>query len=56
MLVCICSLNFFKKILFIYLKEHERERERDHEQGGGLEGKADSLLSREPYVGLDPGP
>ena len=41
--------DFFKKILFIC--EHERERE--HKHGAG-EGEADSPLSREPLVGLDP--
>ena len=31
------------------------EAERDHEQVGRAEGEADSPLSREPYVGLNPG-
>ena len=37
---------------FIYL----REREREQEWGGGAEaeGEADSMLSGEPSVGLDP--
>ena len=44
----------FKKILFI--REKEQERERMHEGGVGAEGEGqtDSLLSREPMVGLDP--
>lgn len=48
----------FLKILFIYL----RETEKDHKQGGEKErlaegeGKADFPLSREPHVRLDPGP
>jgi len=32
----------------------ERERERN-KQRGGVEGETDSLLTREPDVGLDPG-
>ena len=39
---------FFFKILFIYLREKEWE-------GGGSEGEADSLMSRVPNVGVDPG-
>jgi len=45
-------LSFFK-ILFIYLRE--RMRERESMRGGGSEGEADSPLSGEPSVGLDPG-
>ena len=42
-------IPFFKKILFIYLKERERER-----MGGeGAEGEVASPLSREPDAGLD---
>ena len=48
-------LNFQKilKILFIYLREWASERAW---AGGGAEGEgeADSLLSREPSVGLNP--
>jgi len=35
----------------------EREHLREHSGGGGAEkeGEADSLLSREPDAGLDPG-
>jgi len=32
-----------------------REREREHECGGGTEGEADSPLGREPNVGFYPG-
>ena len=45
--------------LFIYFKDFylftwDRERERAHKQGEGqAEGEADSLLSKEPDVGLD---
>ena len=44
-------VGFFFKILFIYL----REREHAHKQRGEAEaeGEADSLLSREPDIGLD---
>jgi len=31
------------------------KRAREHELGGGAEGEADSQLSREPDIGLDPG-
>ena len=46
------SIFFFKKDISIYLFEGDRE----HEQGLGAEGEgeADSLLSREPSVGLHP--
>lgn len=36
----------------MYLKENERERE--NKRRGGL-GQADSVLNREPDVGLHPG-
>ena len=44
-------LSFFKKD-FIYL----REREREHKQEGGRdgEGEAESLLNRNPDMGLNP--
>ena len=43
--------TLFLRILFIYLFE------REHKWGAGTEGEgeADSLLSREPDAGLDPG-
>ena len=43
---------FFLRLYLIYLLERVRERM----NGGGPEGdgEADSLLSREPDVGLDP--
>ena len=41
---------FVFKILFIYLREGVRAGEE-----GGSEGEADSLMSREPDAGLDPG-
>ena len=49
------SLFIFFKKDFIYLFERERERESMSREGGAeREGEADSLLSREPDVGLDP--
>jgi len=46
---------FVLKILFIYLREKERERTLTRAQvGGGAEGEAGSPLSWEPDVGLDP--
>ena len=48
---------FFKRFYLFEREREEREREREREQstaGGGGEGEADSLLSREPDVGLDP--
>jgi len=36
------------------LTERERQREREHKQGGMEEGEAGFLLSREPDAGLDP--
>ena len=39
----------------MYLRNSEREKERKHEWGRAeAEGEADSPLSAEPYVGLDP--
>jgi len=43
--------SFF--FLRFYLFERERERLRE-QVGGGSEGEADSLQSREPDAGLDP--
>ena len=45
------ELDFF--FLRFYSFICEREREREQEQGGG-QGEADSLLSREPILGLNP--
>jgi len=46
---------FFFKILFIHLTQKERERQRIQARGVAEgEGEADSLLSREPDVGLHP--
>ena len=49
---------YFFKVLFIYLREGEREKEREDKQGGGAEeeGETGSPLSREPDVGLHPEP
>ena len=54
-------LLFLKKGLIIHLRETEKDREKEKErehtsQGRGQRkgGKADSPLSREPKVGLDP--
>ena len=45
---------FFSKILFIYLREIQKERERERAGGEAEgEGEADSPLSREPDAGLD---
>ena len=49
------SLNFLKKILFIFLRESEKEHEWGGEAKGDREGEADSLLSREPDLCLHPG-
>jgi len=46
------SINIFFKRL--YLREKERASTSRGEEGGA-EGEADSPLSREPHVGLDPG-
>ena len=55
--------SFFPKILLIYAQAHARRKERERERevvhksaqvGRGVEGEADSPLSREPHVGLDP--
>ena len=44
---------FFKD--FIYLTQKDRESQRAQEEGMAEgEGKASSLLSREPNAGLDP--
>lgn len=47
-----CDLFFKDFYVFIYLRERDRGSEREHEWGG--EGEADSPLSREPHMGLDP--
>ncbi|XP_064441864.1 major facilitator superfamily domain-containing protein 1 isoform X6 [Mirounga angustirostris] len=47
------KLSHAEFYLFICERENEREREREH--GWGSEGEADSLPSREPDAGLDPG-
>ena len=46
--ICVCVYVYLLKIFYLF------EREREHEWGveGGREG--DSLLSREPDLGLDP--
>ena len=44
------SLSLFKDYLFIYLREREGERRIERR----AEGEADSPLSREPEVGLNP--
>ena len=45
-------------VQFLYLHKFLEDftylRERDHKQWGGVEGEADSLLSREPEMGLHP--
>jgi len=46
-------MDFFLKILFIYLTE--RDTAREGTQAGGVgEGEAGFPLSREPNAGLDP--
>jgi len=51
----ICYFSLFKKGLFIYFRErartHVQERVRVGAEGESLQ--ADSLLSMEPYTGLD---
>jgi len=44
--------EFFFGILFVYLRERAQAGGEGRREGG----KADSLLSREPDAGLDPGP
>ena len=44
---------FFFNDLFTYLRERERERFKGGREGE-RESQADSLLSMEPHVGLDP--
>ena len=44
--------NAVLKILFVHLTEREHKPGEWQEEG---EGEADSLLSREPNAGLDPG-
>ena len=41
---------FFKFFMYLFDRKSEREREREQEQGGGVEGEADFLLSRESDV------
>jgi len=50
------SFFFLRFYLFILERDTESMREREHEQGGKAEGEGeeDSLLSREPGVGLGP--
>ena len=43
---------FCLKVLFIYLKERDRDSKREPKRGG--EGEAGSSLSRKPNGGLDP--
>ena len=45
-------IGSFFKILFTYLTEKEQERAQAE---WGAEGEADSLMSREPDMGLDLG-
>ena len=47
---CSNSRFILFKILLIYLREKERKRQNEHEQGGRAQkgGEADSPLSREP--------
>lgn len=42
---------FFLKMSFIYLKERDRDSEREHKWGGG--GEAGFPLSGEPDTGLE---
>ena len=49
----ISIINFFLKILFIYLTERERSQV-GREAGREREEEAGSLPNREPDVGLDP--
>lgn len=47
-------ISFIFKISFIYLIEREQEKESAQEEGES-EGESDSLMSRKPDLGLDPG-
>ena len=47
-------LPFLFKIIFIYLRESEHKRGVGGEQQAEGEKETDSLLSREPDVGLNP--
>ena len=49
------SLSLFKNLFyFIYLRKTKRERTQPGREEAEEEGEADSPLSREPDVGLDP--
>lgn len=51
----IVPCNFFPKYLLFLDSIYLFIREREGMRKGGTEGEADSLLSREPNVGLNPG-
>ena len=48
-----CMRSTCKNFCFFFFKDFMRARV--HTSWGGAEGQADSLLSREPDVGLNPG-
>ena len=49
------NFQIFKKDFHLFLREKERSKERAGAGGGAeAEGEAQSPLSREPDVGLDP--
>lgn len=54
MVIVILLYYFFKRFYLLFVGGREREREIMHQQGKQqAEGKAGSLLSKEPDVGLD---
>jgi len=46
-------IYFLKRFIYLFGTEREIEHKQGEQQAEG-EGEAGSLLSREPYVGLDP--
>lgn len=46
--------KFFLKRFYLFEREHERAESKGGEERREAEGEADSSLSREPDVGLDP--
>lgn len=54
MILSVSSISFYLKILYIDLKERDRNSEREREQEE--EGETGSLMSKEPDVGSIPRP
>ena len=55
-MIPLCFVLFFKDFIYLFERERESKREREHKWGGGAErkGEADFPLSSEPDSGLDP--